>query len=77
MRDRLDDWQSEATKGMDKTSTASDKFTSEQDIIKEAASALIALGYKPIEASKMINKLDHQDQTSEMLIKQALKNTVK
>lgn len=77
MRDRLDDWQSDAVESMDKTSTGSDNFTSEQDIIKEATSALVALGYKPVEASKMISKLDSQDQTSEMLIKQALKNTVK
>ena len=77
MRDRLDDWQSDDIKAMDKTTTESDNSLTEHDIIKEAVSALIALGYKPTEASKMISKLDAQDQTSEMLIKQALKNTVK
>jgi len=77
MRDRLDDWQSDGAIVMDKTSTESDNLVTEQDIIKESISALIALGYKPVEASKMISKLDTQDQTSEMLIKQALKNTVK
>lgn len=77
MRDRLDDWKSDALDSMDKSSTESDTLSSEQDMIKEAVSALIALGYKPIEASKMISQLATQDQSSEMLIKQALKNTVK
>lgn len=77
MRDRLDDWQGDEALEQDKTSTGSDKLNSEQDIIKEAISALIALGYKPVEASKMISKLDKQDQSSESLIKQALKNTVR
>ena len=77
MRDRLDDWQSDDIKAVDKTSTESDNLMTEHDIIKEAISALIALGYKPVEASKMISKLDAQDQTSETLIKQALKSTVK
>lgn len=75
MKDRLDDWDTPSTD--DKTSTESDNLNSGQDIIKEATSALIALGYKPVEASKMISKLDKQDQTSESLIKQALKNTVR
>ncbi|MDX2506376.1 MAG: Holliday junction branch migration protein RuvA [Gammaproteobacteria bacterium] len=77
MRDRLDDWKSDALDSMDKSSTESATLSSEQDMIKEAVSALIALGYKPIEASKMISQLATQDQSSEMLIKQALKNTVK
>jgi Holliday junction DNA helicase RuvA len=77
MRDRLDDWQStDVSLSVDKTSTESDNSMSEHDIIKEAVSALIALGYKPVEASKMVSRLDSQGQTSEMLIKQALKNTV-
>ncbi|MCU7799035.1 MAG: Holliday junction branch migration protein RuvA [gamma proteobacterium symbiont of Lucinoma myriamae] len=78
MKDRLSDWQGDGTFGQDKASTGSDNLSTEQDIIKEATSALIALGYKPVEASKMISKLDKkQDQSSESLIKQALKNTVR
>ncbi|WP_198264210.1 Holliday junction branch migration protein RuvA [sulfur-oxidizing endosymbiont of Gigantopelta aegis] len=77
MRDRLDDWQDESQGELGETSTSSDNSMSGQDIIKEATSALIALGYKPIEASKMISKLDKQDQSSESLIKQALQNTVR
>ncbi len=77
MKDRLKDWEVPAKAGTDKTSTESDNSSSEQDIIQEATSALIALGYKPVEASKMISRLDSQDQSCEMLIKQALKNTVR
>ncbi len=74
MKDRLNDWDMPAEGG--ETTTMPDNSGSEQDIIKEATSALIALGYKPAEASKMINRLDKQNPSSESLIKQALKNTV-
>jgi Holliday junction DNA helicase RuvA len=77
MRDRLDDWKApDSSVEMDKTTTTPDNLLTEQDIIKEAVSALIALGYKPVEASKMISKLEPAGETSESLIKQALKNTV-
>ncbi len=76
MRDRLQDWQTVET-GIDKQDGAEINHPySEQDIITEATSALIALGYKPIEVSRMLSKLDTRDQTSEALIKQALKNSV-
>ncbi len=77
MKDRLKDWQSNESLETTKTSTGSDYINTEQDIISEATSALIALGYKPVEASKMISKLDTNAQSSESLIKQALKNTVR
>jgi Holliday junction DNA helicase RuvA len=76
MRDRLQDWQTDETGADSKTTTGTEYLTTEQDIIREASSALMALGYKPVEVSKMISKLDTRDQTSEELIKQALKNSV-
>ncbi len=76
MKDRFDDWKSDASDNTDDDFTASGSLSNEQDTIKESISALIALGYKPVEASKMIRQLETQDQSSEMLIKQALKNTV-
>ena len=39
----------------------------------EAVAALIALGYKPIEAEKMVKKVAKPDLTSEKLIREALK----
>ncbi len=76
MKDRFDDWKSDVSDNTNGNFTASEILSNEQDIIKESISALIALGYKPVEASKMIRQLETQDQSSEMLIKQALKNTV-
>lgn len=76
MKDRFDDWKSDVSDNTNGNFTASGSLSNEQDIIKESISALIALGYKPVEASKMIRQLETQDQSSEMLIKQALKNTV-
>ncbi|MCU7834910.1 MAG: Holliday junction branch migration protein RuvA [gamma proteobacterium symbiont of Taylorina sp.] len=76
MKDRFDDWKGD-TDNTGSYATESGSLSNEQDIIKESVSALIALGYKPVEASKMISQLDTQDQSSEMLIKQALQNTVK
>lgn len=40
----------------------------------EAAEALVALGYKPADAEKMIKKINKVGLTSEQLIREALKN---
>ena len=79
MRDRLDDWQTNTVDTTDNTDDrAAESSTRETDKVKEAISALIALGYKPVEASRMVNRLDLQGfQSSEDMIKQALKSTVK
>ncbi len=76
MQDRLSDWQIDNVSDQEKTSTSADQSPSKQDIIKEATSALIALGYKPAEAAKMISRIDKQDQTTESLIKYALRSKV-
>ena len=76
MKDRLTDWQNNSATEQTKNTTGAENQASEQDIIKEATSALIALGYKPIEASKMISKIDKHDQTTESLIKYALRSKV-
>jgi Holliday junction DNA helicase RuvA len=44
------------------------------DAVKDAISALIALGYKPQEASRMVNSVDAGDKPSEDIIRQALKS---
>ncbi|HET8705991.1 MAG TPA: Holliday junction branch migration protein RuvA [Pseudomonadales bacterium] len=45
--------------------------------ISDAESALIALGYKPVEASKAVNAVKKDGATSEELIRLALKSMVK
>ncbi|XKM12916.1 Holliday junction branch migration protein RuvA [Orbaceae bacterium ac157xtp] len=49
---------------------------SASQIESEAISALISLGYKPQDASKIISKVIKPDMTSETLIKEALKSAL-
>lgn len=73
MKDRLKDWQ------LDTASVESGATTtvSKGSIVGEAESALIALGYKPQEASKAISAVNNDNVTSaEELIRLALKNMV-
>lgn len=47
------------------------------DARSEAASALVALGYKPAEASRLLDGLDSEGQSSETLIRAALQKAVR
>ena len=47
------------------------------DAVEEAVSALVALGYKPQEASRMVRAVPAQSQSSEEIIRQALQGTVR
>jgi Holliday junction DNA helicase RuvA len=71
MRDRLGDWQ------MDEHSIELPALATQptaRKIEQDAISALIALGYKPHEASKAILPIEKENLTSEELIRQALKS---
>ncbi|MFK7814899.1 MAG: Holliday junction branch migration protein RuvA [Gammaproteobacteria bacterium] len=46
------------------------------DPIADAVSALVSLGYKPNEASRMVNTVDIKTQDSEDIIRQALKTSM-
>lgn len=75
MQDKLkqfDDWQPEPTLA----SPVVDGVRSGKIEISEAESALIALGYKPQEASRAIAALDTDGLKSEEIIRRALKNMV-
>ena len=48
-----------------------------EDAVGEAINALVALGYKQAEASRLIDGLDTQGATSETLIRQALRKAVR
>ena len=55
----------------------SDNTSNKPDLKQEAESALIALGYKPQDATKMISGIDvDQITSSEQLIRSALKSMV-
>ncbi len=46
------------------------------DAESEAAAALVALGYKPVEASRMISKIGRKDVDCETLIREALRAAI-
>jgi Holliday junction DNA helicase RuvA len=74
MKDRLKDWQVDSG-GVD---AGGEHVTSPSSILAEAESALVALGYKPQEASKAISAINNSEiDSSEQLIRLALKNMVK
>ncbi|GAB4344949.1 MAG: Holliday junction branch migration protein RuvA [Gammaproteobacteria bacterium] len=75
MRDRLADWEQPAAAmvapggGGDRTGPAS--------AVQDAVSALIALGYKAQEASKMVRSVAEEGLSSDEVIRRALQATVK
>ncbi len=71
MRDRLGDLSNVAT------ARITTKTNDHTDPVSEAVSALIALGYKPPEASRFVLAIAHDNMNSEELIREALKNSVK
>ncbi|HEY3699200.1 MAG TPA: Holliday junction branch migration protein RuvA [Spongiibacteraceae bacterium] len=75
MRDRLRDWHAD---GVAVSEGAAQLPARGGDRLLEAESALISLGYKPQEATKMIAAVKGSDAaTSEELIRAALKNAAK
>jgi Holliday junction DNA helicase RuvA len=73
MRDRLDDWQ---TVPVLPAGPATPAVPTGNERLRDAISALVSLGYKPQEASKLVNGLD-DSLSSEELIRAALKRAVK
>lgn len=70
MRDRV------ATTGEPAGSVAPAPKTAASDPAADAISGLIALGYKPAEASRYVHGLDANDLSSEEIIRQVLKSLV-
>jgi Holliday junction DNA helicase RuvA len=70
MRDRLTDWNLPVVLKSDATSIHS---VSANQVLHDAVGALIALGYKPNDASRMIAKVHKEGLSSEELIRLSLK----
>lgn len=70
MRDKLKDWSTEVT--LPSTTDAQAK-PSRNQALQDAISALVALGYKPQEASRAVAKVDEGNLTSEEMIRRALR----
>lgn len=68
MRDRLDDTVFPAL--------AHSTLTPSNSAVQEALSALVALGYKPQEASKAMSKIDTTDLSCEAIIRQVLQKAI-
>ena len=72
MKDKLKDWQHVSSPA----GLAVSEPVSVTDAVKDAVSALIALGYKPQEASRMVSKVDGDGLPSEEIIRMALRSVV-
>jgi len=72
MRDRLKDWE-----GLNKNKATLSNTSNPATAVEEAISALIGLGYKPQEASRFVHAVAVDDMSSELLIREALKASVK
>ncbi len=73
MRDRLKEWYQDDNPSSSLGSTPAIV----KDAKAEAESALVALGYKPAEAIRMITRVDTKDCDSEDIIRKALKASIK
>ncbi len=73
MKDRLKDWQADPSA---LTAVAVPAAMSANQLVADAESALVALGYKPAEAAKAIAKLPGDYDNSEDMIRAALKAMV-
>ncbi|MBS0358579.1 MAG: Holliday junction branch migration protein RuvA [Proteobacteria bacterium] len=70
MRDRLKDWDHGVL--LNGVGTASESAARKQ-VTQDAISALVALGYKPQEASRAISLVENDSSTSQQLIRDALR----
>ena len=71
LRDRL-----EAGQGGMSAATGSSFAAAAASPVEDAVSALVGLGYKPPEASRMVRAIDTAELTSEEIIRRALQRTV-
>jgi Holliday junction DNA helicase RuvA len=76
LRDKLPDMEALAAAGGAPTAgtRSGTGAPSAVDPVSEAVSALIALGYKPQEASRAVRNIESKDTSAEDIIRQALRN---
>lgn len=74
IRDKLSDWQ--PISPIQLQSQSQDERHLRNQSIQDAISALIALGYKPQEASRVVSKVDDGNLSSEEIIRRSLKEMV-
>ncbi len=74
MRDRLADWD---VSGASVSGGGKAPVADVLNPVEEAVSALVALGYKPVDASRMVRGVDAEDLDTEEIIRAALQSMVK
>lgn len=74
MRDKLASWHQTTPIELNLINTKDDG--SRKQVVQDAVAALIALGYKPQEASRAVSKINDENLTSEDIIRRALKEMV-
>ncbi len=76
MKDRLKGWGAGDlfTPADDMSAIDSQPAANQSNFEEEAISALLALGYKPTQASKVVSQVAKPDMSSEALIREALKS---
>ncbi len=75
MKDALSNWQTGLSAGPE-LNQAVQKSSATNRNIQDAISALIALGYKPTEASRAVSKIEDSNLSSEEIIRRALREMV-
>ena len=73
MSDRLKDWSVSGLPSSGDTEAPTTSAPRASDVTQEAVSALVALGYKPQQASKAVAQVDGDGLKSEELIRLALR----
>lgn len=76
MRDRLPDL-SDSTDSVDSSAVGSDKIQRVNNPKQEAISALCSLGYKPLDAGKMVQNISIEGKSCEDIIRLALQGSVR
>ena len=76
MKDRLKGWGAGDLFTPATDAAPMDSLPTVHDAEEEAVSALLALGYKPTQASKVVAQVAKDGMTSEQLIREALKSMV-
>ncbi|GAA5219366.1 Holliday junction branch migration protein RuvA [Corallincola platygyrae] len=81
MRDRLKNWGElpaiAASEGFELSPQGKDDtFVRATDAVEDAVAALVALGYKPAQASRAVSQVKGEGMDSESLIREALRNMV-
>lgn len=72
MRDRLQDWETTIARKI-----VDEPLANAGTPVDDAVSALIGLGYKPQEASRFVHAVANHDMSSEQIIREALKASVR